>query len=154
MTKQYEFEEKHVYDEVPKRVFPLLCPVYEADYLDGWEYEMVFSYSGFVELGCVFTTPHHGEEKSIWTVSLHDPKRFIIEFVRVTPNQEVVTIAIYLKRFEGTRSEAIIRYIHTPLTKEREEYLASEHEEVFKADMLYWEMALNHYLKTGDLLKR
>ncbi|MBL4658348.1 MAG: hypothetical protein JKX73_10130, partial [Flavobacteriales bacterium] len=50
--------------------------------------------------------------------------------------------------------EAQIRYIHTPLTEEHEAYLQSEHEEVFKADMAYWELAMNHYLGTGERLAR
>ena len=42
----------------PEKVFPLLCPVREADWIPGWQYELVYSESGVAELGCVFTTRH------------------------------------------------------------------------------------------------
>ena len=49
----------------PETVFPLLCPVKEVQWLDGWEYDMVFSRSSFVEEGCVFMTPGDGEADTI-----------------------------------------------------------------------------------------
>jgi hypothetical protein len=40
----------------PSKVFPLLCPVREADWLDGWDPLVVFSQSGVAEPDCVFLT--------------------------------------------------------------------------------------------------
>ena len=40
----------------PERVFPLLCPVREADWLDGWDPLAVYTDSGIAEPGCVFIT--------------------------------------------------------------------------------------------------
>jgi hypothetical protein len=39
----------------PDAVFPLICPVREAEWLDGWRYTMLFSVSGVVEQGAVFS---------------------------------------------------------------------------------------------------
>lgn len=39
-----------------ERVFPLLCPVREREWLQGWDATMVCSESGVAEPGCVFTT--------------------------------------------------------------------------------------------------
>ena len=30
-------------DATPEKVFPLLCPVREAEWLDGWQYAMIYS---------------------------------------------------------------------------------------------------------------
>ena len=38
----------------PAEVFPLLCPVREADWLDGWDPLEVWSRSGVAEPDCVF----------------------------------------------------------------------------------------------------
>ena len=152
--EQHIFETSHIYLGDPKKVFPLLCPVREAEYLDGWKYEMISSVSGYAELGCVFSTPHESLKQTIWTVSLYDPKTFIIEYIRVTPNLELVTISIFLKWLGSVQTEALIRYVHTALSTEHDEYLNSEHVHVFKDDMDYWEKALNHYLKTGEKLKK
>ena len=40
----------------PEAVFPLLCPVREADWIDGWDPALVVSSTGVAELDCVFTT--------------------------------------------------------------------------------------------------
>ena len=42
----------------PEKVFPLLCPVREADWIPGWRYKLIYSESGVAELGCIFTTEH------------------------------------------------------------------------------------------------
>ena len=131
-----------------------MCPVREADYLEGWKHNMIHSKSGLVELGCVFSTPNDQLEDTIWTVSQYDPKSFIIEFIRVTSGVELVTISIFMRPLDSTRAEALIRYVHTPLTEARETYLQTQHEGNFNADLNYWEAALNHYLATGTLLKK
>ena len=38
------------------KVFPLLCPVREADWIDGWNPVLVLTQSGFAEQDCVFIT--------------------------------------------------------------------------------------------------
>lgn len=56
----------------PDVVFPLLCPVHEAEWLDGWHSTMLFSPTGLVEEGAVFTTPGEGEDDTVWIVTSHD----------------------------------------------------------------------------------
>ncbi len=63
------------------RVFPLLCPKRECDWLDGWSYEMVHSESGFAELDCVFRTNFPEMGQAIWVVSRYDPCDGEIQFV-------------------------------------------------------------------------
>ena len=64
----------------PSLGYPLLCPVREADWFDGWQYNMIYSESGLVEEGAVFTTPHEGEEDTVWIVKKHDPKKHEVAF--------------------------------------------------------------------------
>jgi hypothetical protein len=52
----------------PDLVFPLLCPVREYEWLDGWECEMIYSTSGIAEDSCIFKTAHAG--RMIWSVKL------------------------------------------------------------------------------------
>lgn len=52
----YEFTPTN--DAPPDRVFPLLCPVREAEWVPDWKYQLIYSQSGFAEEGCVFTTPN------------------------------------------------------------------------------------------------
>jgi hypothetical protein len=89
-------------DATPEQVFPLLCPVREYEWLDGWTAEMVYSESGVAEDHCVFRTIR-GREVATWTVSRYEPPARI-EFVRVTPDVEVCSLRISLERVpQGTR---------------------------------------------------
>ena len=94
----------------PEKVFPLLCPVREKDWLDGWDYEMIYSKSGLIEKNCVFSTSHHGEMDTIWHVTQHNPEKFEVEFLRVTPKENVVRINIKLSPVENDKTEAEIVY--------------------------------------------
>jgi hypothetical protein len=65
-------------------IFPLLCPVREAEWLDGWTYEMLHSRSGYAEEGCVFRTAPPGDPETIWMITRHDRDAGVVEFARVT----------------------------------------------------------------------
>lgn len=75
-------------------VFPLLCPVREAEWLDGWRYTMIYSQSGLVEEGAVFRTPHEGEPDTVWVVTHHDPVHRRVEFTRFTHQSRVCVLKI------------------------------------------------------------
>ena len=46
---------------VPDQVFPLICLVCEAEWLDDWDYTMICSTTGLAEEGAVFSTSYDGE---------------------------------------------------------------------------------------------
>ncbi len=95
---QQTFNYKQINNGNIDDVFPLYCPVREADYLDGWSYKMIWSKSGLIEKDCVFTTPHHGEFDTVWHVTKHDKINYKIEFLRVTPTENVIRINIKFKK--------------------------------------------------------
>lgn len=136
----------------PEKVFPLLCPVREKDWLDGWDYEMIFSLSGVAEQDCVFATPHHGEQKTIWYVSHYDNKNYQIEFIRTTPLESVVKINIQLKPVEQSQTEVNISYQYLGLNENENNHITNTLEKEFITSMQWWEKAINHYLKTGEKL--
>jgi hypothetical protein len=136
------------------KVFPLLCPVRERDWLDGWEYKMVYSQSGLIEKDCVFTTPHHGESATVWQVTQYDKEAHTIEFLRVTPAENVVKINIQLTALGDNQTEAQINYQYTALNEVQNLFVENELEDSFRESMAWWEKAINHYLKTGSMLKK
>jgi hypothetical protein len=136
----------------PNTVFPLLCPVREAEWLRGWRYSLVHSASGVAELGCVFMTPHrHGGTETVWVVTEYEPPRRI-GFVRVTPGAAAVQIAIELTPIGAGETRALVRYTYTALSDSGEAELAAAGEEAWRAMMQEWESSLNHYLATGRKL--
>lgn len=136
------------------KVFPLLCPVREAKWIDGWSYKMIFSKSGLIEKDCVFTTPHHGNFDTVWQVTQYDTKRYIIEFLRHSPEQEIVKINIKLTKKDNYTTQTEIEYQYTSLNEERNEYYENELENEFSESMNWWKNAINHFLETGEMLQK
>lgn len=139
----------------PARVFPLLCPVREGEWLDGWAERctLVQSGSGFAEPGCVFITSSPSLPDTTWIVTRHDPGAGLVEFARVCPGLEAVTLAITV-RAEGPASAVTIRYAVTPLPgADREEVERRWSIDAFNADLAFWEASMNHFLATGTRLE-
>jgi len=136
-----------------ENVFPLLCPVREKDWLDGWNYKMIHSKSGVIEKNCVFTT-QNGELETTWHITQYDKLDYKIEFLRVTPSENVVRINIQLERINKEQTKVFINYQYTALNENQNEFINTELEHSFTKSMEWWEKAINHYLETGNLLKK
>ena len=149
----------------PERVFPLLCPVREAEWVPGWRYGMVFSQSGVAELGCVFTTPNDGGSGAgsddassqdsgaddTWVVTEYQPP-WRIGFVWVRPGLVTARLRFELEPAEGkTRLRA--RYEYTGLSAAGNAAVAGYTAAWFETKMQRFEAALNHYLETGMMIQ-
>lgn len=66
-----------------EQVFPLLCPVREAQWIEGWDPEVVFTDSGIAEEDCVFITRDE-RGTATWTVTTYAPPHRM-DFVKVDP---------------------------------------------------------------------
>ena len=136
----------------PEQVFPLLCPIREKDWLDGWDCKLIHSKSGVAELDCVFTT-QSGDVETVWQITRYQPSR-TLEFVRVSPGQNVVKIIIRLEPRDQDQTLAHISYQYTALNETQNKYIENHLEQEFQSNMQWWEKALNHYLVTGEKLLR
>jgi hypothetical protein len=136
----------------PEKVFPLLCPVREADWVDGWDPSLVLTASGVVEPGCVFVTPGEEEREAVWVVIRHEPQDWVIEFVKVTPGITVGRIEIQLEDAPDGGTFAYISYAYTALSEAGRSFVENFSEERYEAFMREWETALNHYLGSGSRL--
>jgi len=137
-----------------KEVFPLLCPVRERDWIDGWDCKMIHSISGLIEKNCVFTTQFEKNVETIWHVIQYDKKNYTIEFLRVTPNENTVRINIQLEKIDKQTTKSSISYMFTILNEKEIVTKMNEVEQSFLDSMTYWEKAINYYLTTGKMLKK
>ena len=133
-------------------VFPLLCPVREAEWIEGWDPPLVFSASGVAEENCVFLTGS-GDEQAIWIITEHDPDRGVVEYVETTPGLTVARIRIRLYPADGDQCTAVIRYRHTALSPAGRQVVANLTAEQYQEFMQAWEAKLNHYLASGKMLR-
>jgi len=136
----------------PDKVFPLLCPTREYDWIESWKCRMIYSDSGYAEPDCIFKTdfPADGPEDT-WVVSRYEPPR-LIEFVRVNPLR-AMRYTISLHATAGGKTEADWRQIITGLNAEGCSLVQGLDEAAFRKRMAEVEKMLNHYLETGQMLK-
>lgn len=134
-------------------IFFLLCPVREKEWLKGWDYKMIYTESGLAEKGCVFETDNDFGAYQ-WIMTQHNQKDYVIQFVKFIQGHMIVIIDIHLLDDEDSKLYCDITYTFTALNDESAQKMHKENSEtVFKGHMKLWEDALNHYLKTGKMLK-
>jgi hypothetical protein len=134
----------------PTRVFPLLCPVREADWIEGWNPLLVLSESGLAERDCVFTTAATAGD-AVWYVTRHEPAEGFVEMIKITPAVTACRLSIQLLAIEGG-SEAVVTYTHTSLGPEGDAYVDAFTEEHYIRFMRQWQTQINHYLLHGHML--
>ena len=134
----------------PENVFPLLCPVREVEWANGWNPRQVVSASGLVEADCIFVTPGEPQD-SVWVVTAWDPKRFYVEFVKVTPGFTVGKIEIQLREGDSDGTLADVSYSYTALSEAGEEFVQEFTPEYYDKFMREWEAELNYFLETGRM---
>jgi hypothetical protein len=136
----------------PEKVFPLLCPVREADWVPGWQYRLIYSQSGVAEAGCVFTTPNDDGSETIWIVTEYDPAAFMIAFAWVNPGLVTAQISIRLEAKAVHETTAHLHYTYTSLSEQGNSEVERYDAAWFEHKMRSWEAAINHYLRTGKLI--
>lgn len=135
----------------PAAVFPLLCPVREADWIDGWSPLLVLSHSGLAEPDCVFVTDSRPYD-AVWFITRHEPERGFVEMIKVTPDVTACKVTIQV-RAAGAGSEADVTYSHTSLGPQGDLFVASFTAEFYVQFMREWEDRMNHYLAHGTALR-
>lgn len=134
----------------PETVFPLLCPVREAEWIEGWDPLVVVSESGVAERDCVFVT---SEPEATWIVTDYDPPRRI-EFIKVTTGATVARISIVLEPARGSETDATVTYSHTALSSEGEKLVQEFTEAFYEEFMQKWQTALNAFLERNGQVNR
>ncbi len=134
----------------PEAVFPLLCPVCEAEWIPGWDTLFVASNSGVAEEDCVFVTPAE-PENVFWYFTRYEPDE-LVEIVRFAPGLAATRLSIRLSKApHGTNAR--VSYTHTSLGGARgDAFVDGFTEAKFTAEMRLWEKRINHYLATGTCL--
>jgi hypothetical protein len=134
----------------PARVFPLLCPVREADWINGWDPLAVFSYSGVAEPDCVFVTPSTPHD-AVWYITRHEPEAGFVEMLKITPGVTACRLSIAL-RATASGADALITYTHTSLGAQGDAFVAAFTDDYYRQFMHDWESRINHYLLHGSPL--
>src|SRR5215510_13876684 len=131
----------------PAKIFPLLCPVRETEWAEGWEPEFVVSSSGVAERDCVFITPDNAG-KAIWYITRNEPEKWFVEMLKILPGVTACRLTIQLSE-NGDDCFADVTYSHTSIGPAGDEFVAKFTSDYYQKFMQSWEQALNYFLKTG-----
>ena len=137
-----------------ERVFPLFGAIEEKQWADGWNPTVLYPLSEQIEEGMVFTTPGHGhgETTVAWIMSKYQTDNRLIEYIVSTANRYwMITIQCFA--LSATQTKSTIRYTYTGLTLLGNEINKHAIEKMYERNLKDWEEAINHYLKTGKVLK-
>jgi len=74
----------HIHSTIEK-VFPLLCPRREEEWIPGWECETLWSRSGYNEEGAVFRTRKPYGTEVYWTTLKFDIREKTVDFLNIAP---------------------------------------------------------------------
>lgn len=135
----------------PEAVFPLLCPVREADWIHGWDPILVVSEAGRAEVDCVFTTPASPTD-AVWYITRHEPENGFVEMLKITPSVTACRLTIQLRGVPGG-CEAQVTYMHTSLGPDGDAFVNDFTEIYYAKFMQDWESRMNHFLRSGQALR-
>lgn len=141
---------KGTFSTSPEKLFPLLCPARECDWIQGWDCELIYTDSGYAEDNCVFQTDEsssHGP--GLWTFTRYEPNK-ILEIIRITPHFLThIKISVIGKKNGTTTS--VWTLIFTGLTEEGNNLIDQMPDKDENFDMVI--SALDYYLQTGEMMK-
>jgi hypothetical protein len=145
-----EYEWTKTLPAAPEEIFPLLCPCREADWLPGWDAEILYSESGYAEPGCVFRTESPAATgEGVWVFTRHqEPHR--VEIARFAPDVLTQIRASLREKSPGV-TDIRWEYVLTGLT-ERGGELVQEMAETLPEKAKLVGVALDHYLREGEMV--
>lgn len=135
-----------------EKVFPLFEPEGEKKWAAGRDPQWVAPTTGEAEAGAVFLVGHsHQQHPSVWVLSHHDSAAGRVGYTVLFPENRVTQIEVKLSA-QGESTAATIRYTHVPLTDADRAFAAALDEAHYEDYIGHWEVAINHYLATGETL--
>jgi hypothetical protein len=136
----------------PHKVFPLLCPIREYEWIESWECRRIYPDSGLAEDNCIFTTrfPSQGGEE-VWVVSHYEKDREI-QFVRVNDLRAIRFYITLTDNGDGTTT-AVWKHIATGLNERGNQWVREYTAEAFQQVVQSREKMLNYFFATGTMLR-
>ena len=134
-----------------EELFPLFCPAREADWIPGWDCELIYTDSGYAEEKCVFRTgKSNSAGDGVWVFTGYEKNKFV-EFVRF--QEDVLTHAkiTVTDNNDGTVT-ATWNVITTALTERGNKEVGKMKEGDQRHDV--HSKLIDHYLKKGETIKR
>lgn len=150
-TRVY-FSHVHQVQAVPEKIFPLLCPTREYEWIESWNCDLIYAKSGYAEEYGVFTTnfPQDGGV-DLWVVSRYEPASHI-QFVRSSSLRTMIYDIALVDNGDGSTT-LTWQQIITGLNDAGDEFVSNLKERDFTDLISVLGKLLNYYLEVDDMLK-
>ncbi len=135
----------------PSRVFPLLCPVREYEWVEGWSCDLVHSMSGYAEPGCIFTTQTESEGFAVWIMTDYQPDAHI-HVIKACTDLYLLEWTFDLEEAAENKTDLKITFTMTGLSEVGNRYTREFMNEIFPRAMDRLEESLNYFLQTGRII--
>lgn len=130
-----------------ERVFPLLCPKREEEWIPGWECETIWSMSGCNEEGAIFrTTKPYGTEL-YWTTLRYEVRNGIVDFLIAAPHLYMFRFTLTIGAGSGGVLGITFTQVFTSISNEGNAFLERYKMEDFGEKLRNLEAFLNRYLE-------
>lgn len=135
-----------------EELFPLFCPAREADWIPGWNCDLIYTDSGYAEDNCIFrTNESNAVGDGLWVFTGFQVNRYV-DFIRV--QKDLVTRArITVSDNDDGTVTATWNALHTGLTEKGNEEIDELSEENPPQASALVKM-IDHYLEKGKTIKR
>jgi hypothetical protein len=135
----------------PEQVMPLLTAEREGEWATGFQPRILHSGEPPGGLHGLFVTGA-GPDETLWTMTAYDPTLGHVAYFRTIPGSIAVHIDIRLERAGPAACRARVTYTYAALGPAGNPRVEAMTEERYREQMVEWESALNHYLRTGERL--
>ena len=134
----------------PKRVLPLLCPIREQEWIEGWQADVVYSTSGVAEDNAIFAT--HLRSGETWVTSRYEPAQGRVEYSIFGGNHAVMRLDLMATIAPSGETQLSIRRTYTGLDWFGRRMVDKLEEKKIQVDNARLVRQLNHYLEEGTML--
>jgi hypothetical protein len=146
-------------DAPMKSLFPLACPVEEYKWIDGWDFELVYSECGAMEKQCIFNERLTGgflfaapDLETTWIVCEHDRERYVMRAVLLIGDRAAAMFEVEGRERDEASAQVVWSYTITGRSEAGNQALAAL--EPGRIDTMLGVLAksFRHYGETGKKL--
>ncbi|TKJ19412.1 MAG: hypothetical protein CEE43_15380 [Promethearchaeota archaeon Loki_b32] len=138
------------FETTPEKIFPLLCPAREADWIPGWDSELIYTKSGYAEDKCVFrTNKSNSAGVGLWIFTGFKLNEYV-EFVRFQRDMLLHCKICLTQNKDGTTT-ATWKTISTSLSEKGNQEI--ERMSVDKKHNPIIQL-MHHYLRNGKMISK
>ncbi len=151
ISKRHRVASSQLVAASPERIFPLLCPKREYDWIPTWDCEIIHTQSGYAELDCIFATGAGSDVKETWVVDRYEPNR-LIQFIIFSGNR-VTRYSITLEGKNDGTTQLVWEQTITALNEYGNRYIDEFSYDAYIEKIKRLEMLLNRYVAVKEFQK-